>query len=304
MASVGCLSFPSIGNSDSIFKLDAATGAIDWAYRTEAPEQFQSFPVNQGPTYHDYGFLNGPILAEVSDGMSGTVPVAVAICVAALWQQAAALVKDRGGPANPPVGAGEMVDLYVNDVLARRVTLFDLETGQVAVQVLLALALVAVAVGADLRRDGRAGVGAVLRRLGVAGAFVAASPLFMFVSVYVNHAYAERYAAIPAGLVITGVVVAVAGRGVVHRVLVAVVAVAMVGSVVYTGQVSYLNRSIGPGHTEQVDRAREVCRDGRALVRVPTAPSTAVAPDNEGVWFVLLRCSDVVTSTDLADRAR
>jgi outer membrane protein assembly factor BamB len=78
MASVGCLSFPSIGNSDSIFKLDAATGAVDWAYRTEAPEQFQSFPVNQGPTYHDYGFLNGPILAEVSDGMSGTVPVAVA----------------------------------------------------------------------------------------------------------------------------------------------------------------------------------------------------------------------------------
>jgi outer membrane protein assembly factor BamB len=76
MASVGCLSFPSIGNSDSIFKLDAATGSIDWAYRTEAPEQFQSFP--GGPTYHDYGFLNGPILADVSDGMSGTVAVAVA----------------------------------------------------------------------------------------------------------------------------------------------------------------------------------------------------------------------------------
>lgn len=34
MASVGCLSRPSIGNSDSIFKLDAATGALDWVYRT------------------------------------------------------------------------------------------------------------------------------------------------------------------------------------------------------------------------------------------------------------------------------
>jgi outer membrane protein assembly factor BamB len=78
MASVGCLSFPSIGNSDSMFKLDAATGAIDWVFRTEAPEQFQSFPIGNGPTYHDYGFLNGPILAAVSDGMSGTVPVAVA----------------------------------------------------------------------------------------------------------------------------------------------------------------------------------------------------------------------------------
>ena len=65
MASVGCLSFPSIGNSDSIFKLDAATGAIDWVYRTEAPEQFQSFV--GGPTYHDYGFLNGPLLLETED---------------------------------------------------------------------------------------------------------------------------------------------------------------------------------------------------------------------------------------------
>lgn len=72
MASVGCLSYPSIGNSDSIFKLDAATGAVDWVYRTEAPEQFQSFV--GGPTYHDYGFLNGPILATVG----GSTPVAVA----------------------------------------------------------------------------------------------------------------------------------------------------------------------------------------------------------------------------------
>lgn len=75
MASVGCLSRPSIGNSDSIFKLDAATGALDWVYRTQSTEQFQTFP--GGPTYHDYGFLNGPILANVSDGASGTVPVAV-----------------------------------------------------------------------------------------------------------------------------------------------------------------------------------------------------------------------------------
>lgn len=73
VASVGCLSFPSIGNSDSMFKMDAATGAIDWVYRSRTTEQFTSFP--GGPTYQDYGFLNGPILAEV-DG--GTTPVAVA----------------------------------------------------------------------------------------------------------------------------------------------------------------------------------------------------------------------------------
>jgi hypothetical protein len=229
-----------------------------------------------------------------TDDVLKTVPVAVAVGVGAVWQQAASLVKDRGGPAFPPVGSDEMVDLYVNDVLARRVTLLDLDTWMVVGQALLVLALVAIAVVADLRRDGAAGRGAVLRRLGVAGAFVAASPLFMFVSVYVNHNYAERYAAVPAGLLVTGVVVAVAGTGVVHRVLVGVVTVAMVGSVLYAGQVSYPNRSIGPDHGVEVDRARELCEDGREIVRVPTAPSTGVAPDNEGVWFVMLRCADVV----------
>jgi outer membrane protein assembly factor BamB len=76
IASVGCLSFPSVGASDSIFKLDAATGAIDWTHRTRTPEQFQSF--GGGPMYQDYGFLNGPILADVDDGLGGTVSVAVA----------------------------------------------------------------------------------------------------------------------------------------------------------------------------------------------------------------------------------
>jgi outer membrane protein assembly factor BamB len=74
MASVGCLSFPSVGASDSIFKLDAATGDIDWTYRTRTPEQFQNFP--GGPTYQDYGFLNGPILANVDDGLGGSIAVA------------------------------------------------------------------------------------------------------------------------------------------------------------------------------------------------------------------------------------
>jgi len=75
MASVGCLSFPSIGGSDSIFKLDAATGAVDWSFRSRPHEQFKSFPGSPG--YQDYGFLNGPILANVDDGMSGTTAVAV-----------------------------------------------------------------------------------------------------------------------------------------------------------------------------------------------------------------------------------
>jgi len=67
MASVGCYTFPSIGNSDAIFALDAATGAVDWVHRTHGVEQFAD-----GPPYHDYGFLNGPTLIEGQDGLGGT----------------------------------------------------------------------------------------------------------------------------------------------------------------------------------------------------------------------------------------
>lgn len=73
MASVGCYTFPSIGNSDSIFSLVAADGTANWIQRTQSIEQFAD-----GPPYHDYGFLNGPMLIDGDDGMSGTRPLAVA----------------------------------------------------------------------------------------------------------------------------------------------------------------------------------------------------------------------------------
>src|SRR5262249_19921666 len=40
MNTVGCYTFPSIGDSDAIFKLDAATGAVIWKNRVTPPEQF------------------------------------------------------------------------------------------------------------------------------------------------------------------------------------------------------------------------------------------------------------------------
>lgn len=70
VATVGCLSEPSVGLSDSIIALDANTGAMNWAHRTQSTEQ-----VADGPPYQDYGFLNGPILATVSDGGGGEVDV-------------------------------------------------------------------------------------------------------------------------------------------------------------------------------------------------------------------------------------
>jgi polyvinyl alcohol dehydrogenase (cytochrome) len=67
MGSVGCYTSPSIGNSDALFSLDAATGAAHWIYRTESVEQFKPSGV-----YHDFGFLNGPLLVDASDGAGGT----------------------------------------------------------------------------------------------------------------------------------------------------------------------------------------------------------------------------------------
>jgi outer membrane protein assembly factor BamB len=77
---VGCYTFPSVGNSDSMMKLDAETGEIIWLTRVTPPEQFgyceddNTVDCAPGTTcdsgaecvekafYHDYGFLNGPLL--------------------------------------------------------------------------------------------------------------------------------------------------------------------------------------------------------------------------------------------------
>jgi outer membrane protein assembly factor BamB len=74
---VGCYTFPSIGDSDSIMKLNAQTGATEWIRRVNPPEQF-NYCVGSGldcrtsadcpgggacnvkRAYHDFGFLNGP----------------------------------------------------------------------------------------------------------------------------------------------------------------------------------------------------------------------------------------------------
>jgi hypothetical protein len=68
MGSVGCYTQPSIGNSDALFSLDAGTGVAHWIYRTESIEQYH----DSTPFYHDFGFLNGPLLVDASDGRGGT----------------------------------------------------------------------------------------------------------------------------------------------------------------------------------------------------------------------------------------
>jgi len=80
---VGCYTFPSIGDSDSIFAFDAASGELRWKRRVQPPEQFgtcsndrstecgsDSFCSDGGVCqtkrfYHDFGFLNGPLVVEV-----------------------------------------------------------------------------------------------------------------------------------------------------------------------------------------------------------------------------------------------
>jgi outer membrane protein assembly factor BamB len=86
MNTVGCYTFPSIGESDSMFKIDATNGDVVWRKRVDPPEQFGACSDDSaigcgvdgdcslGATcedafpYNDFGFLNGPILVDVPDG--------------------------------------------------------------------------------------------------------------------------------------------------------------------------------------------------------------------------------------------
>ena len=94
MNTVGCYTFPSVGDSDSVFRLDAASGQTVWKRRVQPPEQF-GICSNDGSiecgsdaacgagtcttkaAYHDFGFLNGPLLVDADDGMAGTRPLVV-----------------------------------------------------------------------------------------------------------------------------------------------------------------------------------------------------------------------------------
>ena len=88
---VGCFTFPSVGDEDSILKVDAATGAVVWKTRVDPPEQFGTCandrsiecgtsadcafvtgPCTPTALHHDFGFLNGPLLVEADDGVGGT----------------------------------------------------------------------------------------------------------------------------------------------------------------------------------------------------------------------------------------
>jgi len=75
---VGCFTFPSIGDSDSVLAFDAATGDLRWKNRVRPPEQFGFCPEDDAAecredadcadgicrakaVFHDFGFLNGPL---------------------------------------------------------------------------------------------------------------------------------------------------------------------------------------------------------------------------------------------------
>jgi outer membrane protein assembly factor BamB len=88
---VGSYRFPTIGeNADAVMRLDAATGAVRWIQQATPLEQFGYCTVDtarecstdamceaDGPCvektfYHDFGFLNGPLLVRAGDGAGGT----------------------------------------------------------------------------------------------------------------------------------------------------------------------------------------------------------------------------------------
>ena len=84
MNTVGCYTFPSIGESDSVFKIRASDGHVEWRHRVNDPEQFSACEstgadcrdstdcgggaCTEKAAWHDFGFLNGPLRIEVPDG--------------------------------------------------------------------------------------------------------------------------------------------------------------------------------------------------------------------------------------------
>jgi len=95
MNTVGCYTSPSIGESDSMFKIEAGSGDVVWRKRVNDPEQYgfcrEDSSVDCGiddhcasvgggcsyaenprvpkSNYHDFGFLNGPLYVDLpADG--------------------------------------------------------------------------------------------------------------------------------------------------------------------------------------------------------------------------------------------
>ncbi len=90
---VGCFTYPSIGDSDSLFAFDAASGDLLWKNRVQPPEQFGFCPDDDArecrddsdcsngscmskALFHDFGFLNGPLyLSAAESGFAGGLVV-------------------------------------------------------------------------------------------------------------------------------------------------------------------------------------------------------------------------------------
>lgn len=87
---VGCYTFPQVGDTDAMMKLDAKTGATKWVRRFSGIEQFNYCTVggkdcrtdadcgpSNGPckpkaNFYDFGFINGPLLLNAAgDGKGG-----------------------------------------------------------------------------------------------------------------------------------------------------------------------------------------------------------------------------------------
>lgn len=90
---VGCYTFPQVGDTDAMMRLDAKTGAVQWLSRFSASEQFRYCSVGGADcrtdadcpsgscvaktAFHDFGFLNGPYLLDGKDAQGAPRPVLI-----------------------------------------------------------------------------------------------------------------------------------------------------------------------------------------------------------------------------------
>ncbi|MFN8075773.1 MAG: hypothetical protein U0Q15_10175 [Kineosporiaceae bacterium] len=222
-----------------------------------------------------------------------TLPVTIATVAGVLAQSYVSLTTTRPRPPGlPPIGLREVVGRYHHTVLADSLTLNNATDLQLLGQALVVVAAAVVAV--RLARRGGTTWGSLAVRAGVVVVMLAASFGIFALSVVVNRSMSPRYYFVPAALIVTVAFVAVAGRALVQRVMVAGLTVAMLVSAVAYGEVTWRDRVQGPDVKQLLVKAPEQCADGRARAVVLVAPYRWNGKQWRGHWPLAVPCERLV----------
>lgn len=216
------------------------------------------------------------------------LPVAVAMSAGAGVQLVTTLREPRGEQPGGDLTAAEVVDTFARLVVVRGTVGLEVPAvWQVAAAVVVVATLVGVALVAHR--------GLSLERGALVAALVLAAAASFTGSVQLNNGVSDRYAVVPAALLVGSLLVLVAGRGITHRLLVGAVAILLAGLAAADWPVSFPPRGNGPAFDDQLDDAAAQCRSA-AEARVDITPPVQ--------WFVTLPCAELGERPQASEGAR